>query len=45
MKTYWFVLLLLLSGAQAFANRDEGMTPADGFFLPQGNAKAGEQIR
>jgi hypothetical protein len=32
-----------VTAAPAFAGRDDGMTPADGFFVPEGDAAAGRQ--
>ena len=37
------LMIFCFTNSLVFANRDEGMTPADGFFLPQGNAQAGER--
>ena len=37
------LMIFCFTKSPLFANRDEGMAPADGFFLPQGNAKTGEQ--
>ena len=36
------VLIIPMSGL-VYASRDEGMNPADGFFLPDGDPKAGKQ--
>lgn len=35
--------LLILSGTAYAVNRDEGMQPAEGMFLPEGDAKAGRE--
>ena len=44
IKTGLFLfLLLLIAGAHCFANRDENMEPAEGFFLPGGNPAAGQK--
>lgn len=37
------VVLLLGISIQAWAQRDEGMMPADGFFLPEGDPVAGRE--
>jgi L-cysteine S-thiosulfotransferase len=45
MTIRWILsILLALSflSPLVFANRDEGMTPADGFFLPDGDPSAGQ---
>src|SRR3989338_5288895 len=43
--TGWVLLTVLVSvvgiSTQAWAQRDEGMTPADGLFLPEGDPVAG----
>ena len=36
-------VLLLAFALSAYSNKDEGMTPANGFFLPQGDAAAGKK--
>ena len=35
--------LLLIAGTLSFANRDENMEPAEGFFLQKGNPVAGQK--
>lgn len=45
MRIRIFILVFFLSICQfsvSYADRDAGLTPADGFFLPEGNAKAGQ---
>lgn len=46
MTTKWFFLLIFLCSINpvvANANRDEGMTPAEGFFIPKGDATRGKK--
>ncbi len=46
MLTRIFLALMtlwLLMSSLVFANRDEGMMPADGFFLSEGNPEAGQK--
>lgn len=44
MSTRMLLILILLSliSSAAFASRDEGMIPSNGFFLSQGSSKAGQ---
>ena len=42
-KAVLFLAVLLLSSGLCFANRDENMEPAKGFFLPKGDAAAGKK--
>ena len=43
-RTISFILILFLGWmGYLFADRDNNMVPADGFFLPKGNAEAGRQ--
>ncbi len=39
------VVIFIIAGFSmpAYANRDKGMNPAQGFFLPEGNAEAGKK--
>ncbi|HLD50000.1 MAG TPA: cytochrome c [bacterium] len=43
IRTALFFVLLLIANGLCFANRDENMEPADGFFLPGGDAAAGQK--
>ncbi len=43
MKTIAVLIFLLCASQPLFADRDEGMTPADGFFLSQGSPEAGRE--
>lgn len=42
-RQVFFLILILNFIPLAFANKDEGMTPAGGFFLPDGNVEAGQK--
>lgn len=43
IKIVLFLTLLLIVSSLCFANRDENMEPAEGFFLPKGNSAAGQK--
>lgn len=42
-RTFLIAIILCLTSPLAFANRDDGMMPAESFFLPEGDAKAGKE--